>query len=149
MSRMALDHEDPLVSLDDLCVAVNELNALMDCEIAIYSGHVIKDQLGDRYSATLAACSLWLAQYGNTPSWPSTTWPTYSLWQFTDTGQCPGISGNCDLNTFNGSAEACARWIGPAEETVEISRGNVAMELTASGDISISISVNGKPWRPM
>lgn len=154
-SRMCLDHEDPTVSLDDLKEAVKVLKELMDCEVAIYSGHVIKDQLGDKYDQFLAEnTSLWLAQYtSGQPDWPKTTWPTYSLWQFTDSGSCDGISGDCDLNTFAGDKEACAKWFGPVEDiepgpSPEPGTSAITIDINTDGDVAISLTINGKNWVP-
>jgi lysozyme len=47
-------------------------------------------------------CPLWIATYGPSPLVPH-AWSTWSFWQYTDTGRCPGISGNVDLDYFNGS----------------------------------------------
>jgi lysozyme len=47
-------------------------------------------------------CPLWIATYGPYPLVPQ-AWSTWSFWQYTDTGSVPGISGNVDLDYFNGS----------------------------------------------
>lgn len=113
--RLCIDHEDAKASLTSLVDAVQRLDAVQtSIEISIYSGHLIKDQLGNSRNEVLAKnTSLWLAQYTTgTPTWPKNTWPVWSLWQFSDQGQVPGVSGNCDLNAFNGSVENCLKWIG-------------------------------------
>jgi len=121
-SRLVIDYEDPYCTLTDLHEAVAALAAAEgEYEIAIYAGHHLKEQLGSRHDRQLARCSLWLAQYtSGTPSWPTGTWPVWSLWQYTD-GQsggapkeCPGVVPPTDCNTFNGDAEQCAKWFGPA-----------------------------------
>ena len=48
---------------------------------------------------------LWVAQYGpndgQAHSQPSSgPWPGYTLWQFTSTATCPGVSGYVDTNQF-------------------------------------------------
>jgi hypothetical protein len=50
--------------------------------------------------ADLARHQLWIAQYTSAPQpeWPTATWPEYFLWQFTDQGDAPGVSGNVDCN---------------------------------------------------
>lgn len=113
--RVCLDHEDRGVSLLDLETAVTLLEAdRRDLEITIYSGNVIKEQLGDRHSEILSHTSLWLAQYSSVPKWPTTVWPTWTLWQYTDSEVVPGITGKVDANRFNGSRAKIAEWIGPA-----------------------------------
>lgn len=46
---------------------------------------------------------LWIANYTSNP-FPRVPqpWNTWDLWQFTETGTCPGITGNVDLNRCNG-----------------------------------------------
>jgi GH25 family lysozyme M1 (1,4-beta-N-acetylmuramidase) len=53
---------------------------------------------------------LWMAQYPASPDpqngAPSSTypWSAWSVWQYSSTGTVPGISGDCDLDVFNGSS---------------------------------------------
>jgi lysozyme len=120
--RVCLDHEDKGVSLTDLEYCVNYLaQKRPDLQVAIYSGNVIKEQLGNNYSETLSKTSLWLAQYTTgTPSWPARTWPQWSLWQYTDKAQVSGISQPVDGDRFNGSIEQCLAWFGPAGDTTPV-----------------------------
>jgi lysozyme len=117
--RVCIDHEDAGVPLEDLEDAIAYLMELRpDLQVTIYSGHLIKEQLGNRHSATLAKTSLWVAQYtsAESPTWPTATWPAWSLWQFTDQATAAGISGKVDGNRWNGSIEALLAWFGPAGE---------------------------------
>lgn len=154
--RLCLDHEDPGVSLADLEDAVGYLKGLRpDIQIAIYSGHVIKEQLGSDKSVVLADnTSLWIAQYTSaaSPSWPKGTWPQWSLWQYTDKAKVNGISQPVDGNKFNGTIEQLKAWFGPAEaEPIppEPTPPPVAVEtldvaLTSSPGVRVSISLNGE-----
>lgn len=46
---------------------------------------------------------LWVANWGvNCPNTP-TGWSTWQMWQYADNGSVPGISGNVDLDRFNGT----------------------------------------------
>jgi lysozyme len=117
--RVCLDHEDAGVSLEDIEDAVAYLmDRRPDLEVAIYSGHLIKEQMGDRNSATLAKTSLWIAQYTTAaaPSWPKGTWPQWSLWQYTDKASVSGISQPVDGNRWNGDEASLVKWFGSAEE---------------------------------
>jgi lysozyme len=78
----------------------------------LYSGHLIKEQLGHIIppDPILSKCFLWIAQYSQAPA-PTNippTWPTWTFWQYTDGNMgsqphdVPGI-GDCDRNKFNGS----------------------------------------------
>lgn len=53
----------------------------------------------------LGARKLWLAAYSNSPSVPA-PWKQWTFWQHTSSGSCPGISGRCDLNRFDGPYSA-------------------------------------------
>jgi lysozyme len=82
-----------------------------------YSGHYIKQLLGNRSDPLLAKCWFWLAQYGNTAVVPA-NWSTWTLWQYTDGNagpephEVPGI-GSCDRDKFNGDqAQLEALWRG-------------------------------------
>src|SRR5262245_11753799 len=104
----AADHEDEGVSLDDLKTFLREVKRLTGKSPVIYSGHVLKEQLGDGRDSELSHYRLWLAQYtSGTPSWPKATFPQWWLWQYTEHGECNGIpgdsEGNLDLNKYNGT----------------------------------------------
>jgi lysozyme len=115
--RVIIDYEEDSCTLNDLHEAVQ---ALIDyghnLQITVYSGHLLKEHLGDRYDELLAVnTDLWLAQYTTgTPTWPKRTYPTWSLWQYSDAGKVDGISGSAvDLDRFNGSDENLLKWFGP------------------------------------
>jgi lysozyme len=70
--RVIIDYEEDGCTLADLHEAVQ---AVIDyghnLRITVYSGHLLKEQLGDTYDELLAEnTDLWLAQYTTgTPSW--------------------------------------------------------------------------------
>jgi lysozyme len=77
----------------------------------LYSGHLIKEQLGGVTTPDpiLSNCFLWIAQYnGPKPLNIPPTFRTWTFWQYTDGVHGPeprrvtGI-GQCDRNRFNGS----------------------------------------------
>jgi lysozyme len=113
--RIVLDHEDSGVSLSDLKSAINYIwTKRPDLQITIYSGNLIKEQLGNVSDDLLAKTSLWIAQYNNSgPSWPKATWANWSLWQWTDKETVPGISAPVDGNKWNGTPDALQRWLTP------------------------------------
>ncbi|HMC16892.1 MAG TPA: glycoside hydrolase family 25 protein [Albitalea sp.] len=77
----------------------------------LYSGHLIKEQLGGGITPDpiLSNCFLWIAQYkGPKPLNIPPTFSTWTLWQYTDGVMGPGPhevngAGRCDRNMFNGS----------------------------------------------
>jgi lysozyme len=111
--RACIDHEDEEVSLDDLKEFAAELERRVGRRVTLYSGHLIKEQVGTTLCSELKDTDLWLAQYGDKPSWPVATWPKLWAWQFTDgtagpqphsVAGVPGDSaGNLDINEFYGN----------------------------------------------
>lgn len=49
---------------------------------------------------------LWVAEYGVSQPVIPAGWKTWDFWQFSETGQVPGITGDVDLDVFSGSPEA-------------------------------------------
>jgi len=146
--RVCLDYEDQGVHIGDLEYCVNYLlSKRPDLQITIYSGHVLKEQLGSHDSPVLAKTSLWLAQYSSTPSWPTQVWPQWTLWQYTDKASVPGITGAVDGDRFNGSRENCAAWFGPASEEPapgpepEMRTVKVKLDLETPDDVKIELEV--------
>jgi GH25 family lysozyme M1 (1,4-beta-N-acetylmuramidase) len=81
-----------------------------------YSGHLIKEELGDKRDTFFGGHRLWLAHYAETPV-TQKSWDKYWLWQFTDgtTIKVSGIpgddSGALDCNFFAGTdADLRAQW---------------------------------------
>jgi lysozyme len=120
---LALDHEDKHVALIDAKEFLLRVEDAVGRKM-LYSGSVIKEQLGSRIDGYLAAHRLWLAQYGPRPVTPR-NWPSAWLWQFTGDGvgpkphSVPGIVGSgTDINSYEGDAvKLAAEWSGPT--TVE------------------------------
>lgn len=84
----------------------------------LYSGHYIKQLLGNHQDAVLKQCWFWLAQYGPTAVVPA-NWPTFTMWQYTDGAFGPephkvvGI-GRCDRDKFNGDETQLKKlWLTP------------------------------------
>lgn len=156
--RVVLDHEDENVPLTDLVTATMILlEDKRGLQVTIYSGHLIKQQLGNRHNDILADTSLWLAQYGTTPTWPKGTWDTWTLWQYSDQGAVPGVGGGCDVNHFNGSADSCKRWMTPAAEVKPgtspdpgpvlpppaTAGDTMLIDITTTATVTVSVRING------
>jgi lysozyme len=58
---------------------------------------------------------LWVAHYTTAaaPRLPA-VWPQWTFWQYTETGQVPGVRGTCDCNRFGGDAAALRALCAPA-----------------------------------
>lgn len=107
---LALDHEDPACSVADVEQFIRLLEQSTSQKIVLYSGHLIKEQLGNQVHPYLKGTRLWLAQYGSTAVIQA-TWDDYWLWQFTGDGvgpgphDVPGLGQNIDINSFAGTTE--------------------------------------------
>jgi lysozyme len=114
---IVLDYEPntqgPTMSLDDARAFLSEINANVGRFPGLYSGSLIKEQLGNNKDPILAQCFFWLAQYGPNAAVPP-NWSTWTLWQYTDGNlgpqphTVPGI-GACDRDKFNGDLDALQR----------------------------------------
>ena len=118
---LVLDYEPhltgPTMSLDQAREFVEHVAESTGRWPGLYSGHLIKEQLGATLTpdALLSNCFLWLAQYnGPKPLNIPPTFKTWTFWQYTDGvhGPAPyrvdGV-GLCDRNIFNGSLSQLKR----------------------------------------
>jgi lysozyme len=106
------------MSLDDARAFVSQVNTTLGRFPGLYSGNLIKQQLGNNTDPILSQCFFWLAQYGPNAVVPP-NWPTWTLWQYTDGNvgpqphTVPGI-GNCDRDKFNGDLDGLKKLWGVA-----------------------------------
>lgn len=122
---LVLDFEpngNSTMTLDQARAFVSRIKDVTGKFPGFYSGSLIKQLLGGKPAdPLLSQCFLWLAQYGPAPKNIPATWPTWTMWQYTDgvLGPQPhsvdGI-GNCDRDQFNGSLEALQKLWGVATE---------------------------------
>lgn len=59
-------------------------------------------------NSSVTSYPLWIANYNYDPSAPLPAskyapWPSYKFWQYSSTGSVPGISGDVDLDVFDGT----------------------------------------------
>ena len=82
----------------------------------LYSGNLIKEQLGGKVDAFFGSHRLWLAQYGPIPK-VQRSWKKPWLRQYSADGTgpgphkvpgIPGANGHLDLNSYNGTPEQLA-----------------------------------------
>ena len=111
---LVLDLEDnptgSSMTIDDAEEFVDHVHSVLGRWPGLYSGHYIKEKLGNRTDTNLANCWLWIAQYGPRARVPA-AWSTWTMWQYTDGAIGPephsveGI-GHCDRDKFNGDFDA-------------------------------------------
>lgn len=110
---IALDHEPNQGNQLSLMNAVRFLEVIeirLKRKAVLYSGNLIKEQLGKRQHDYLASHRLWIAQYGPVARIPP-AWDKWWLWQFSESGKLPGAHGQLDLNAYDGSDEQLrAEW---------------------------------------
>lgn len=115
---VALDYELDAkfqMSFDQAREFLERIHEKLGRRAVLYSGHLIKEKLGNRADPFWGAHRLWLAEYNPTAT-VQKSWPSYWLWQYAEKkSTVPGIPGNVagaiDYNHFNGSADQLrAEW---------------------------------------
>ncbi|MGH9421762.1 MAG: glycoside hydrolase family 25 protein [Thermoanaerobaculia bacterium] len=117
---IALDFEQTdgnQMTLDQARQFLTLIEEKLGRKAVLYSGSLIKDDLGSANDAFFGGHRLWLAQYGSHPS-VQASWSSYWLWQYADgtdglqPNQVKGIPGdsvgNLDCNTYPGTKEQLA-----------------------------------------
>jgi lysozyme len=98
--------------LDDIQQWMDIVEAGLKREMMIYTFRPFwESTLGN--STRFSNRALWIAHFTSAaqPKFPS-AFPRYSFWQFTETGTVPGITGNVDLDRFNGSMDGLKAFAG-------------------------------------
>lgn len=113
-------------------------------QCVIYSGNVAKEKLGDDQDEFFGSRRLWLAHYTTGTPVCQESWETYWLWQYSETGEVPGVDSKVDLNQFDGSpAELKAQWAtGEAEPSPEPDLKTVTVTITAPRGIIVNVTIN-------
>jgi lysozyme len=93
-------------------------------------------------STAYSADRLWVANYGVTcPDLPN-AWSNWAIWQYSSTGTVPGISGDVDLDKFNGSLDDLKKISGStqyyAAEYVSQSFPLASMGMTMMGSARVA-----------
>lgn len=110
---LALDHEDRRVSLNAAREWLELVHSKTGVMPSLYSGFLIKEQLGNKKDKFWGGIRLWLSHYSSKPTWPA-AWSAPWLWQYSGDGVGPGPhgvpgidpSGQLDMNSFDGTEEA-------------------------------------------
>ena len=118
---VALDYEETQGNQMLLAQAREFLTLLYEQlgrQAVLYSGGLIKQQLGNTVDPFFGSHRLWLPQYGTMSPVVQASWKTYWLWQYTDSktgtqpNSMPGIpgdsNGNLDCNSYLGTQEQLA-----------------------------------------
>jgi lysozyme len=148
--RLVIDYENIPGEVPPTLMNLIEAVAILQrevptCPVAIYSGHLIKQDLGEAYDSLLASCSLWIAHYGvEEPAWPTDTWPTWDVWQYTDVEIVDGVSEPCDGDRFNGDERGVRQWFNAYAAVPVPELPVVTVEITAPEGVLVIVVVNGE-----
>ncbi len=90
---------------------VDRVKGALGVEPIVYTGYYFwRDEVGA--PSSFAPNALWVAAYSTTcPNIPS-PWMKWTFWQHTDSGHVNGITGNVDMNKFNGDLNALLAFAG-------------------------------------
>jgi len=115
---MALDHEDPRVSVTSAREFMDRLDQKLGRSCVLYSGFLIKQQLGAYHDPFWGSHRWWMAQYSANPQGQA-SWASIWLWQYTGDGNgllphsIPGVGTNIDINSYGGTRDQLkADWAG-------------------------------------
>jgi lysozyme len=106
------DGEDAGAVLNAIQQWMEIVEAAMGRQIIIYTNASFwENTLGN--STLFSDRALWIAEYTSAPQprVPS-AFPAYSFWQYSESGTVPGISGQVDLDRFNGSIDGLRAFAG-------------------------------------
>ncbi|WP_434758349.1 glycoside hydrolase family 25 protein [Paenibacillus amylolyticus] len=80
---------------------LTEIQRLTGVKPILYTGN----SFAANFDTSLSSYDLWVARYSNTrvPE-DHPAWKNWTFWQYTDSGKVNGISGNVDMNEFEGTA---------------------------------------------
>jgi lysozyme len=117
---VALDFEDIRMTLGQARDFMGLVAQKLGRKPILYSGHLIKEKLGNKTDSFFGSHRLWLAHYDSNPR-VQKSWRKYWLWQYVDrkTGlepnHVPGLpgdsKGNLDCNSYDGTrAQLKAEW---------------------------------------
>ncbi len=110
------DGESAATVLDAIQEWMDAVESAVNRQIIIYTNASFwENTLGN--STRFSDRALWIAEYTSAPQpkYPS-AFPTYSFWQYSESGTVPGISGQVDMDRFNGSMTGLRAFAGlPAD----------------------------------
>ena len=96
------------VVLSNLAQFLQDLAKLSGRQPMIYTYSSFWNGLG---SNAFSDYPLWIAEYTSAPA-PTLPngWTTWAFWQYSQNGTVSGITGDVDLDVFNGSADELRQW---------------------------------------
>ena len=94
--------------------------------------------MGTEYlSGQFGSFPLWIASYNSSPPAPPSGWTNWQFWQYSQSGTIAGVSGNVDLDYFNGSQQQLLAFVqspATASQTASSSGTSIQTYTVKSGD---------------
>jgi lysozyme len=124
---LALTEVTGQMMLDSLRACLERIESRWNTLPIVYSGKWFLDMClaeSRTYNPRwLTKYPLWIANYTHDPNIAPLRpeWWDWKFYQYTSSGQVPGISGRVDLDVFNGSREELRAWAG-IEPVVEVGK---------------------------
>lgn len=88
--------------ITDLHTYISVIKSECGVEPFIYTGPYFWN---DHLDGSFSAGPLWVAEYGVSQPKPTNGWGVWTIWQYSQSGSVPGISGAVDLDYFNGGLD--------------------------------------------
>ena len=120
------DDQPPAVIVAKMQQWINHVEAAIGRPPIVYTNRPFwRDSVG---GADFSAYPLWHAQYSTAPC-PNIApqWPTWHLWQYSESGTVPGITGGVDMNRWNGTRASFDAFLGP-NGTIATTCGDAACD---------------------
>lgn len=97
----ATGNQSPATITANIHTWIDKIQAATGKKPIIYTGKYFWND--NVQSADFSDHPLWIAAYGPPCPDTPTPWDAWAIWQYSSTGSVPGISGDVDLNKFNGT----------------------------------------------
>lgn len=130
---LVCDFEVAGIELNDVLHFLERVEKKSGQKPVLYSGNTLKELGGALKHPALAEYRLWIAQYNNKGPVLPKAYDGWWLWQFSETGKVPGITGTVDVNAYQGTArELTQDWVVRtiSAETLSVSTANDPLKPT-------------------
>ena len=98
----AIDGIASAAAIKEVQAFVDRIHSRTGLTTLVYTSERVMGELG--HPVQFSGLPLWDANWGvSCPNIPS-AWPAWTFWQYSATGAVPGITGDVDLNVYNGTA---------------------------------------------
>ncbi len=109
MDMETADGQTPATIQARMHVWLNRIEAATGKRPIIYTANFMSSNIGTGFSSYV----LWVANYGAACPLMPTGWAQWKVWQYASTGSISGISGNVDVNKWNGTLAQLIAYVTP------------------------------------